>query len=122
MASKMKLTSNFRAAKDAGHDALQELIEKGTEAMHETAEARLEKGASRRGYDLPRDVEKDVGRLDGKISYAHWYGHFFEYGTTFIAALPFIRPGHRAGRKVVKDKGTASAIFEKWMRRKVHVR
>ena len=114
------LRSNFHAAKLAGDDAISEVIEKATEAMRDTAEARLDKGASRRGYDLPRDVEMSRSRMDGQIRYSHWWGRFFEYGTVHIAALPFIRPGHRAGRKVVKND--SPEVFEKWMNRKARVR
>ena len=56
---------------------------------------------------------------EGKIRYEHWYGHFFEYGTTHIKAMPFIRPGHRKMRKVfLADMGVN---FEKWVRRRAGV-
>jgi hypothetical protein len=112
---KLILHSNFRKAREAGQDATQELIEKATDRMQETASKRLEAGASRRGYALPRTIEKDIGRMEGKIRYPHFFGRFFEYGTAHIGAVSFMRPGHRAGRKVVRND--APDIFDGWMRK-----
>lgn len=117
--NRVKITSNFRAARDAADDAVKELIREGTDAMHDTASDRLERGAGRRGYDLPREIRKEVSSRDGKIIYEPWYGRFFEYGTVHIQAMPFIRPGSRAGRKVIKN---SPEVFEKWFRRKARVR
>jgi HK97 gp10 family phage protein len=120
MANKVKLQSNFLAARSAGRSAISELIEQGTEAIQETAQQRLEKAAGRRGYDLSADdITKEVSGMDGRIEYEPWYGRYFEFGTVTIQAMPFMRPGHRAGRKVVKN---AEPVFEKWFRKKARLR
>ena len=119
--TRLVLKSNFKAAKKAGHDALEELVREATEKMHETAADRLDKAAGQRGYNLfGTDISFDVNELDGKIEYPHFYGRFFEMGTTHIQAMPFMRPGHRAGRKYVTQE--APDVFEKWLRRKAQVR
>ena len=119
--NQIKLTSNFHAAKKAGNDAIEDLINKATDEMHDKAQLRLQQGAEKRGYDLdPGDIEKETFGKDGKITFKQWWGRFFEYGTIYIQAVSFMRPGHRAGRKYIKDK--APDIFEGWFRRKASVR
>ncbi len=117
MASKIKLTSNFRAVKGASDDAVKELIGKATDKMHDTAQLKMQRVVEKRGYELnPGDIEKEKSDKDGKITYGKWYGHFFEYGTVFISPMPFMKPGHRAGRKVIRND--APEVFEKWFKRK----
>jgi hypothetical protein len=115
------LRSNFKAAEAAGDDAIAELIQKGTERMHEVAAGRLDKAAGQRGYNLySTDLDMHIGDDDGRIEYKPFYGKFFEYGTVHIQAMPFIRPGYRAGRKLVKED--APEVFVKWFNRKARVR
>lgn len=118
--NRIKVTSNFRAARNAGHEAIEELISKATDEMQDKAQLRLQQGAQRRDYDLdPGDIQKNTLGKSGRITYDKWYGRFFEYGTVYIQALPFMRPGARAGRKYVKDK--APDIFQGWFNRKARV-
>jgi HK97 gp10 family phage protein len=118
---KLKVTSNFKACKGASDEAISELVRKATDAMEETTKDRIAKTAGRRGYNLsPDQVRKDVTDDEGTIRLEEFYWRFFEYGTTRIAAMPSLRPGHRAGRKIVKND--AGEIFEKWMRRKAAIK
>jgi hypothetical protein len=112
------MRSNFATARKMGDAAMADLIHVATDKMHEVAQTRLESQASRRGYNLDAgDIDKQELPMDGRISYPHFYGRFFEYGTVHIPALPFIRPGHRAGRKVIKNQGIAAGVFKKWIPR-----
>ena len=124
MAKKNKVTirNNFRLAEKAGHEALAFAITHAIDEGQDTAASRLDQQAGRRDYDLRgSDVEKQVwGDKGGKISYPHWYGRFFEYGTVHIPAMSFIRPGSRKMRKVfIADMG---ATFEKWISRRAGMR
>jgi hypothetical protein len=114
--AKTNLVSNFHVAKRAGTNAIEELIREATGEMHDKAQLRLQQQAGQRDYELdPGDIEKEVSDRDGKISYGPFYGRFFEFGTVSIQAMPFIRPGHRAGRKHVRTK--APDVFDRWMRK-----
>jgi hypothetical protein len=118
---KMKLVSNFRAAEKAGHEAVALAIHHAVDEGQETAAKRLDMQAGKRGYDLQgSDVEKEAWAKDGKISYAPFYGKWFEYGTVHIQAMPFIRPGHRRMRKVFI--AAMGADFEKWISRRAGMR
>jgi hypothetical protein len=89
--------------------------------MHETAGQRLDGQAGQRGYNLySTDLSFHVTDDEGTIEYEPFYGRWFEYGAAQIQAMPFMRPGHRAGKKVVKDD--APEVFDRWMRRKAQVR
>jgi hypothetical protein len=120
-AQRVRIVSNFKAAADAGDDAIAELIAKGTALMHEQASRRLDGQAGQRGYNLySTDLSYKVGIDEGIIEYGQFYGRFFEYGTPTIQAMPFMRPGARAGRTYVKT--AAPGVFDRWMRRKAQVR
>lgn len=98
---RLSLESNFPAAKRAGWEAVQAARKAALDAGEHTAETRLERIDDSRGYELPIDVQQEnIGHQSGRIFYPQWYGRFFEYGTTYIHAQPFIRPAHRQMRKV----------------------
>jgi HK97 gp10 family phage protein len=111
------LRSNFRAAREAGKDAVADAIKKATDEMHEEAARRLDNAAGARGYNLySTDIDHETSDDDGTIVYKQWYGKFFEYGTPMIAAIPFMRPAHRKGRAKLIDE--LDDNFEKWVRRR----
>jgi len=118
--SKFKLVSNFPEAKRAAREITQLAVAQAVLDGENTANDRLAKADVEQGYDLPVDVQKEVGHMDGKITYDHWWGRFFEYGTVYIPATSFMRPGHRRMRK------TFTAImgtqFEGWIRKRAGVR
>lgn len=104
MASKTKLVSRFPQAKKGGHDALDNAITEALVVGQEEAQARL----GRSGHDVnPFNVHKKHfktadGDLEGGMIFVHsdhWYYRFFETGTVFIKATPFMRPAHRRMRK-----------------------
>ena len=112
------LRSDFPAVKKAAFEVVQKARDQALLDMENTANDRLEKTDVQRGYDLPVDVQKEnIGHQSGRIFYEHFYGKFFEYGTTYIPAASFMRPAHRKGRK------TFLAImgddFEGFVRRRV---
>jgi hypothetical protein len=119
--AKIKLESNFRTVVKASNESIALGVREAVDEGQETAATRLDTQAGRRGYDLQgSDVDKQSGLKDGKISYPHFYGRWFEYGTVRIAAMPFIRPGHRKMRKVfIAHMGTD---FEKWINRRAGIR
>jgi hypothetical protein len=123
MAKKNRVTiqSNFRLAEKAAHEAVQMAVVHAVGEGEQTAADRLDQQASTRGYDLSgADMEKMVWPKGGKISYPHFYGRFFEYGTAYIPAMSFIRPGSRKMRKTfIADMG---AGFEKWVSRRAGMR
>jgi hypothetical protein len=115
------LRSNFRAAREAGKDAVADAIKKATDEMHEEASNRLDRAAGQRGYNLySTDLEMETSDDEGTIKYPHFYGRWFEYGAVHIVAMPFMRPGHRKGRaKLVSE---LKSDFEKWVRRRAAIR
>lgn len=118
--NKVRLESNFRKVLQASDLATAELIARATDRMQEVAAERLDRSSGRRGYNLSgSDITKEIRPKDGRISYPHWYGRFFEYGTVRITAMPFMRPGHRAGRKTIR---LAPEVFDRWFKRRARVR
>ena len=121
MASKVKLSSNFRTAIKAGDDAVEHAISEGTDAMDNEASKRISRAAEQRGYELDMaDLSKEKSGKDGSITMEQWWWRFFEFGTVYIQAIPALGPGHRKGRKVVKD--ILEDDFEGWIRRKAGMR
>lgn len=106
--SKTKLVSRFPEAKKGGHDAVDAAIKEALITGQEEAQARL----GRSGHDVdPFNVHKKhfKGRdgLDGGMIFVHsdhWYYRFFETGTVYIRATPFMRPAHRKMRKAFEDE------------------
>jgi HK97 gp10 family phage protein len=120
LASKITMKSNIRAVKKAAHGGVDEAIKKALDAGEAEAEKRLERVDDTKGYNLPIDISQEHGPLNGKIEYAEWYGRFFEYGTVFIPASPFMRPAHRKMRSVFKS--VMADDFEGYIRRHAGVR
>lgn len=99
--AKLKLVSRFPAAKEGAYDAVKNARRLALNAGEGEAEKRLERLDDTRGYELPIDVDQEnIGHQSGRIFYDNWYGKFFEYGTTYIPASPFMRPASRKMRKV----------------------
>jgi hypothetical protein len=112
-----KLKSNFRAAIKASDEAVADAIRKGTEAMEAEAAKRISRAADQRGYELTTaDLEMTVTSKQGTLAHKQWWWRFFEFGTVYITPVSALGPGHRKGRKVLKD--TLDDDFEKWIRRK----
>lgn len=86
-------------ADDKTSDAVDHAIDDGEKA----ANIAIERANSQRGYNLPATVEQERRSKEGLIRYTEFYGRFFEYGTVYIDAMPFIRPGHRKMRKTFKS-------------------
>jgi len=117
----MRLESRFPAVKKAAYDTVKKSRDLALNAGEGEAEKRLERVDDTRGYELPIDVEQEnIGHQSGRIYYEPWYGRFFEYGTVYIPAAPFMRPAHRKMRKVFKD--TMADDFEPFVRRRAQVR
>jgi HK97 gp10 family phage protein len=115
------IASNFSAVKKAAYEVVQKARDSALLDGENTANDRLEKMDVGRGYDLPVDVKKEnIGHQSGKIVYDHFYGRWFEYGTTFIPAMPFMRPGHRKMRKTFLD--VMGDDFEGFVKRRASVR
>jgi HK97 gp10 family phage protein len=119
--SKTVLISRFPAAKKAAHELVVVARDAALLEGENTANDKLEATDVGRGYDLPVDVSKEtIGWQSGKIVYDHFWGKFFEYGTVYIAAAPFMRPAHRKMRKTfITIMGTK---FEGWLRARAGVR
>lgn len=104
MAKHTKLVSHFPQAKRAARDGFQKAIELGTNVMEGEAEKRLERIDDTRGYELPIDIQQETSDQEGRIFYPHFYGRFFEYGTVYIPASPFMKGAHRKGKKAFLDE------------------
>lgn len=106
--SKFNMKANFRLAKDAAHDTVEDAIKKAINEGAETTRHRIDKQASARGYLLhSNSVFEDAGKKDGTIGLGardEFWWHFFEYGTPTIPAMPMLRPGHRKAKKVFRDE------------------
>lgn len=118
---KMRMESRFPAVKKAAHDVVRHARDEALIEGQEETRRRISKGAAARGYDLdPFVVEKeDIGFQSGRIfvDSENWYYRFFEFGTVFIAPIPFMRPAHRKMRKVFRQE--MGDNFEKFVRRRV---
>ena len=119
--SKMRLESRFPAVKKAAYEVVQKARDEALIEGVEETRRRIEKGAASRGYDLdPFVVEKEnIGHQSGRIFVPSekWYYKFFEFGTVYIPAMPFIRPAHRKMRAKFRD--VMGDDFEKFVRRRV---
>lgn len=119
--NRVVLRSNFPAVKKAAHELVKHSRDLALNVGEGEAEKRLERNDDTRGYDLPIDVQQEeIGHQSGRIFYEPWYGRFFEYGTVYIQAAPFMRPAHRKMRKkFIEEMGDN---FEGWVRRRAGVR
>ena len=103
--NKVIVRSNFLVAAAAGHQAVEDAVGKAVDAGQERANERLSKQSGQRGYNLDEaQVDKEHTGETGKIWSNPWWARFFEYGTVHISPLPFIRPGSRQMRKVMRDE------------------
>jgi hypothetical protein len=110
------MTSRFPEAKKGARDAFEHAIGKALDVGEAEAEKRLERIDDTKGYDLPIDVGQEQSQLSGRIEYEPFYGRWFEYGTVYIPASPFIGPAHRKMRKTFKDY--VGDEFEPWVRKR----
>jgi len=109
MAKRVVIESRFPAVKAAAYEtvalARQAWIDQGTD----TANERLQSQAATRGYALSAVIEGEpIGHQSARIFVAAhsskwgtdpWFMRFFEYGTAYIPAMPFIRPAARKANK-----------------------
>lgn len=117
--SKIKLYSDFPAAKKGAYDTVQVARKLALDAGEEVAKRKIEASP----YDLhPEDVHQEfLGHQSGRVYFDQFYGHFFEYGTVYIHPSPFIRPAHRTMRKIFL--GAMGHNLEKFIsRRRVKTR
>ena len=97
--------SNFLVAAAAGRVAVRDAVGKAVDAGQKRADERARQQASSRGYNLHElEIEKEHQGEKGRIWTDPWWARFFEYGTVHISAMPFIRPGSRQMRKVLKQE------------------
>lgn len=117
---KLKLVSRFPAVKEGAYDAINHAVNHALGVGQTEAERRLDQIDNTRGYALPATVgEERIGHQSGRIFYEPWYGRFFEYGTVYIEAFPFMRPAHRKMRKVFLDD--MDGTVEKFISRRVRL-
>lgn len=111
--NRVVLRSRFKEAIDWADDKTKDAVDKALDAGEREANIRIEKTNARRGYNLPADVTKhETGTKGGYIEHPRWEMRFFEFGTVFIDAAPFMRPGHRKLRSVFKDE--TGDLFKGW--------
>ena len=106
---RMTITSEFKAVKEAGYEAVQEARELWLEVAAETAQSKANDQAATRGYALQVGIDKErLGFQSARISaVTHsekwgddpWFLRFFEYGTVQLQAMPFMRPASRKANK-----------------------
>jgi HK97 gp10 family phage protein len=119
--NRVVLRSNFPAVKRAKTEFVRHAVDAALIVGENTANQRIERNDARKDYNLPADVDKErIGFQSGKISYDHWWGRFFEYGTVYIPAVPFMRPAHRAMRQTFI--GLMGSEFDGWVKRRAGVR
>lgn len=114
------MTSRFPEAKKGARDAFEHAIGKALDVGEAEAEKRLERIDDTKGYDLPIDVGQEQSQMSGRIEYDPFYGRWFEYGTVYIPATPFMRPAHRKMRKEFIAK--VGDDFEGWVRKRTRMR
>jgi len=104
------IQNNFPAVKEAAHELVQEARLAWIETGKQVSNKRFQNGAATRGYALQGVIEGEtIGFQSARIYIVGhsekwgddpWFFRFFEYGTVYITAMPFIRPGARAANKV----------------------
>ena len=116
----VRLESRFPAAKKGAHDAVRHARDLALNVGEAEAEKRLEHVDNTRGYELPIDIQQETtGFQSGRIFYEPWYGRYFEYGTVFIEAAPFMRPAHRKMRRTFLKE--MDGQVEKFIRKRVRL-
>lgn len=118
--SRVKLYSDFPAAKRGAYETVQFARALALAAGEEVAIRKVQSLNDTRGYNLPEDNigKENIGFQSGRVYIGggdEFYWRFFEYGTRYIPAFPMIRPASRAMRKIflVNMGGT----LEKFIRR-----
>ena len=105
----VRIEGSFKAVKEAGWETVTEARELWLETAKDTAESKAADLAATRGYALQVGVDQErIGHQSARIT-AHapsskwgsgdWFLRFFEYGTTHIPAMPFMRPAARKANK-----------------------
>jgi hypothetical protein len=107
--SRIHIRSEFPAVKRAGWETVQASREIWKQTAKQIAEEKAESQGATRGYALQVGVESEnIGHQSARIfPVTHtskwgddpWFLKFFEYGTTFIPAMPFMRPASRKANK-----------------------
>ena len=111
--NRVVLESHFKQAIDVASDRFSDAIEKAIDAGEREANIRIERTDAQRGYNLPASVESHkLGEKSGYIEHPMWQMRFFEFGTVYIDAAPFMRPGHRKMRAVFKEE--VGDLFKGW--------
>jgi HK97 gp10 family phage protein len=118
--NKTKLISNFPEVKRAAREVTEFAVRQAVSEGQDKAKERIDSLGGKRGYNLDSSkVNKQVLMENGKIWLDEFYWRWFEYGTVHIAAMPFLRPAHRAMRKTFMD--TMKDDFEGWVKRRARV-
>jgi HK97 gp10 family phage protein len=120
---KVKFTSRFPEAKKGGHDGVAHAVKAATADGRDEAVKRIGKARSVRGYKLDPGIIREKhfkGGVEGGMVFVpsdHWYYRFFETGTVYIPATPFMRPANRKMRKTFTEK--MGEDFEPFIRKRV---
>jgi hypothetical protein len=102
---KFVVKSELPAVKSAVGDFCSQARDKALKAGVAAANDSLKSTNAAKDYNLPVDVTSQTdGKKKGAIGYPHFYGGWFEYGTVFIGAVPFIRPGGQAMAKAFQQE------------------
>lgn len=124
----VKLESRFPQAKKGAADAVTHAIKEALVEGQEEAQGRIERARDKTGYDLDpfvvwqKHFKRADGELEGGMIFIHsdwWYYKFFEHGTVFIPATPFMRPAHRKMRD--RFKAEMGDNFEKFVTRRTRM-
>lgn len=100
-----RLESRFPQAKHATHQAVAKAVEDAVVDGQEEAQKRIGRVRDTKGYDLnPFEIRRKLfdGGQDGGMVFVtsdKWFYRFFEWGTVYINASPFMRPAHRKMRQ-----------------------
>jgi hypothetical protein len=126
--SKIRIENRFPAAIEAGYETVQFARTLALREGKDTANNKIAAGAARRNYEelgeSMRVESEEIGFQSGKIYVEtqsdKWgtdpfWARYFEYGTTFIPAMPFMRPGARAMKKTFV--GAMGTYFEGFVSR-----
>lgn len=115
--NRVVLHSRFKEAIDWADDKTRDAVKKALDEGEKTANITIERTNTRRDYNLPASVEAHkTADKGGFIEHPDWFMRFFEFGTRYIDAAPFMRPGHRKLRSVFK--GEMGDLFQGWRNRR----
>jgi hypothetical protein len=103
----VRVKANFKKAAKAGDEIVAKAVAEAIKEGEKTAKNRIELNSAGRGYNLDSslvqsEVSTAVGSFSGfmntsgRIWVEDFWWRFFEYGTLYIPAMPFLRPA--AGR------------------------